>query len=255
MIHINSDEYLLGDCLAQVPFMLAVSEGRGDSIRLTGRFNRHVVPLLEGLPIHFDPRGNGAGAEYDLRVNDSFLVFHKTGLHMVQGYFHHFGMPVPEMPITVPFKAEPCGLPPGIVVSPFSGSDNGSNTKLWPHDRWVQAIQTLRQLGLADRVYVLGGSPADQPAAYVAAGITSIFGRPMPQVLGLMQQAPLVMTIDTGTGHLAHYGGITKHLLVYPDCLPGNFAQAARAVHVRGPMPADITADQVVAVARGMLAS
>jgi hypothetical protein len=63
MIHIHSKEMLLGDCLAQLPFMCAVSKERGDRVHLTGEFNPHIAPLLEPLPIVFEPGGSGIGAE------------------------------------------------------------------------------------------------------------------------------------------------------------------------------------------------
>jgi hypothetical protein len=61
MIHIHSKEMLLGDCLAQLPFMCAVSKERGDRVHLTGEFNPHISPLLEPTPIVFEPGGSGIG--------------------------------------------------------------------------------------------------------------------------------------------------------------------------------------------------
>jgi ADP-heptose:LPS heptosyltransferase len=253
MIHIHSPEPLIGDCLAQLPFMCAVAEARGDRVRLTGGVNRHIAPLLEPLPIVFEPEGSGTGADFTLQVWPAYQTGLRTKLHMVQCYFHDFGWPVPAMPIALPFKMEPCGLPPGIVLSPFSGSDLGTNTKLWPHDRWVQVIQTLRRLGLAEHVYLLGTHKADSTEPYAVAGIEPVFDRPLTQVLDLMRQAPLVLTIDTGTGHLAHLGSIKHHVMIYADCQPPIWAEAPRATIVRGPKPANISVDQVLEAARQVL--
>jgi ADP-heptose:LPS heptosyltransferase len=85
------------------------------------------------------------------------------------------------------------------------------------------------------------------------AGIQPVFDRPLSQVLDLMRQAPLVMTLDSGIGHLAHFGGVSRHVMIYANCLPGKFAEAPRALHVRGPMPAAISADQVLEAARQVL--
>jgi hypothetical protein len=226
MIHIHSPEPLLGDCLAQVPFMCAVAKARADRVRLTGRFNQSIIPLLGDMPIDFDPHGNDAGAEFKLPVWPAYMSSLRTKLHMAQCYFHDLDWPVPDLPIDLPFKTEPCGLPPGLVVSPFSGSDLGTNTKLWPHDRWVQVVQALRKLGLVHHAYVIGRSSTDSIAPYAVAGIQPVFDRPLTQVLDLMRRAPLVLTIDTGTGHLAHFGGVSRHVMVYADCLPAKFAEA-----------------------------
>ena len=253
MIHIHSKEMLLGDCLAQLPFMCAVSNERGDRVHLTGEFNPHIAPLLEPLPIVFEPGGSGIGAEFTLNVWPAYQIGLQTKLHLAQCYFQMFGWPIPALPIDLPFKTEPCGLPPGIVLSPFSVSDRGTNTKLWPHERWVQVIETLRRLGLADRAYLLGTHKSDSAVPYAVAGIEQVFDRPLTQVLDLMRQAPLVMGVDTGTGHLAHLGGIKRHVMIYADCQPPIWAEAPRAIHVRGPRPANISVDQVLEAARQVL--
>lgn len=252
MIQIYTNEYLLGDGLAQVPFMLALARERGERVRLCGRFNPSLLPLLADLPIDFDG-GWAGGAEFNLNVQDSYRNGLRTKLHMAQAYFDHHGMEVPPLPMEIKLRAEPCDLQAGIVLAPFSGSDLGTNTKLWPHDRWVEVVQGLRRLGLADHVYVLGRSSTDTTAPYAVAGITPVFDRPLTQVLDLMRKAPLVMTIDTGIGHLAHFGGISRHVMVYPDCLPPKFAEAPRAIHVRGPRPAHIGVDDVLRAARQVL--
>jgi ADP-heptose:LPS heptosyltransferase len=255
MIHIHSPEMLLGDCLAQLPFMCAVAEARGDRVRLTGEFNRHIAPLLEPLPIAFEPGGRRDSAEFVLEVWPAYQASLRTKLHMVQSYFHICDWPIPAMPIDLPFKTEPCSLPPGIVLSPFSGSDLGTNTKLRPHDRWVQVIRTLRRLRLAEHVYLLGTNKADSAAPYAVAGIEPVFDRPLTQVLDLMRQAPLVLTIDTGTGHLAHLGGVKRHVMIYADCQPPLWAEAPRATIVRGAKPANISVDQVLEAAHRVLES
>jgi ADP-heptose:LPS heptosyltransferase len=249
MIHVHTLETLLGDSIAQVPFLREIS--KADTVRLTGRFHRGIPPLMEGMQVVFDPEGSKDGAAITLNVQDALRVCHQTKLHMAQCYFKIHNMPVPEMPFDLALKTEPCDLPPGILVSPFSVSGNPSN-KIWPHERWVQVVQEIQRLGLGDRAYVLGAG-SDLPAAYVGAGIEPVFDRPLTQVLDLMRKSPLLLTIDTGTGHLAHLGGVRRHVMVYPNCLPGKFAESSLAVHVRGPRPAEITVEQVVAAAREVL--
>jgi Glycosyltransferase family 9 (heptosyltransferase) len=256
-VHVSSPppSQLIGDSLAQVPFMRAIAELRGEHVRVTGTFNKHVIPLLEGMPISFDYEGTGAGAEFVVSPMDAMLRHHRLGstLHMAQVYFDGYGLPVPALPIDLPLVSEPCGLPSGLVISPFSLSDFGTNTKRWPHERWVQVAQTLRRLGLADRIYVLGSHANDQVEPYAVAGIEPVFDRPLTQVLDLMRNATLFMSVDTGTAHIAHFGGVKRHVLIYPDCQPRNWAEAPRAIHVRGPRPADISVDQVLEAARRVL--
>jgi hypothetical protein len=257
-VHVNAllQYQLLGDSLAQVPFLQTLAAERGERVRITGTYNEHVIPLLENLPIDFDRRGSPDGAEFSLHAQNALDTCIQSGftLHMAQCYFRLAGRPVPTLPIYLPLKSEPCGLPPGIVLSPFSVSELGNN-KFWPHDRWVHVVQTLRRLGLADRVYVLGAGDGDAASThhYAVAGIEPIFNRRLPQVLDLMRNAPLVMTLDNGIGHIAHFGSIQQHVMIYPGCLAPKFAEAPRATIVRGPRPADVSADQVLEAARQVL--
>jgi hypothetical protein len=257
-VHVNAllQYQLLGDSLAQVPFLQTLAVERGEHIRVTGTYHEHVIPLLENLPLVFDRGGSPDGAEFSLHAQNALDTCIQSGftLHMAQCYFRLFGRTVPVLPIHLPLKSEPCGLPPGIVVSPFSVSDSGNN-KLWPHDRWVRVVQTLRRLGLADRVYILGAGAGDCASAahYAVAGIETVFNRSLPKILDLLRSAPLVMTLDNGLGHLAHFGGVQRHVMIYPGCLAPKFAEAPRANIVRGHMPANVSVDQVLEAARQVL--
>ncbi len=241
---------LIGDGLAQVPFLRHLGK-----IQVTGLFNRHILPLIEGLPIDFKPGlGSSVGADFVIGAQRSRDACQARGFtpHMAQGHFICNGLEPPALPIDVDLKSSPCRMPPGIVISPFSVSDIGQN-KIWPHERWVHVVQALRKLGLAQEAYVVGSHPGDSTEHYAVAGITPFFDRPLTHVLDLMRKSPLVMTLDNGIGHLAHFGGISRHVMIYADCLPPKFAEAPRAIHVRGPQPLAIYADQVLHAAREVL--
>ena len=230
----------------------------GENIRITGTYHEHVIPLLENLPFDFDRGGSPDGAEFSLHAQNALdtCIQSRFTLHMAQCYFRLAGRPVPALPIYLPLKSEPCGLAPGIVVSPFIVSDSGNN-KLWPHDRWVHVIKTLRRLGLADRVYVLGAGAGDFASSehYAVAGIEPVFNWALPKILDLLRSAPLVLTLDNCIGHLAHFGGVQRHFMIYPGCLAPKFAEAPRATIVRGHRPADVSVDQVLEAARQVLES
>lgn len=243
---------LIGDTLAMVPFLLHFQQ----PVHVTGLFNRHVIPLLGDAPITFDPEGSGAGADFVIGAQRAWDHCQAKGWrHMAQVYFEQHGLPVPSLPITLPLVSSSCDLPPGIVISPFSVSDLGCN-KLWLHERWVYVVQTLRRLGMADRAYVVGSwSSGDSTSPYAVAGIRPVLDRPLTEVLDLLRKAPLVLGIDNGIAHLAHFGGVKRHVMVYPDCLSPHWAESPRAQHVRGSTPANISVDQVLEAARRILSS
>lgn len=232
---------LIGDSLAQVPFLRAAGVAMGDEVMVSGPFNKHVIPLLEGLPIRFEPDAAAAGARHVIGAQAcrDACAWRCWRWHMAQGYFLMNDMLPPELPIHLPLAVQDCGLPaPDLVLSPFSVSDLGGN-KLWPHARWLSVIESLSGLGMLGKVYVLGSS-SDDLSPYDQEGIETVVDRPLPQVLDLMRKSRLVMTLDNGMGHLAHFGGIKHHLMIYPDCLPPKFAESPLAVHVRGAAPVAI---------------
>jgi hypothetical protein len=53
-----------------------------------------------------------------------------------------------------------------------------------------------------------------------------------------------VITIDTGISHLCHFGGVARHVLIYPACLADGFVKNPRGKTIRG-VPKDIKVDQV----------
>jgi hypothetical protein len=67
-----------------------------------------------------------------------------------------------------------------------------------------------------------------------------------------MRCAALVISIDNGISHLAHFGGVSQHLLLAPACLPASFVANPRGRMIRG-VPIDITVQKVLEAAEEML--
>lgn len=278
MIHFHTATPLIGDSLVQVPFMQAVAGEYGGGARVTGDFNKGVIPLLKEPGFSFDFDGSGDGADFVLDPSEAYREYARSGheLHMAQCYFRMFGRPVPDLPLPIGFTSVRNDLLPGLVISPFSYSDVGTKTKVWPHDRWIQVARELLSEGLVDHAYVVGtsndrmvrpaqtdGSPRQmiqnhrkaqgdsmEIDGYEKAGIRPVFDQPLPYVLALLRKASLVLTLDNGIGHLAHFGGVKRHAMLYADWLPRRFAESHWAVHVRGFLPVDISVDQMLLAAR-----
>lgn len=94
---------------------------------------------------------------------------------------------------------------PFAVLHPYPGGSR-SLMKEWPLERWLETARALRSRGL--EVIVTGG-PADvQRAAALARacqdpGIRSLAGLPLIRTAQLLQQAAVVVSVDTGVMHLA----------------------------------------------------
>jgi hypothetical protein len=64
-------------------------------------------------------------------------------------------------------------------------------------------------------------------------------------VLDLWQRAPITITIDAGTAHLAHFGGVSNHVLLYSVAVMKTTHQNPRATIIQA-WPKDITANMVM---------
>ena len=244
--------FLIGDALSQVPWMKFLCDEYNAQAVVTGNFNGPVARLLsQSYPFMFAETAIGK-FDATFEVNVAALFGYSGKCHMSQCFFHGANKPLPELPIQLDLRTQPCGLPSGVVISPFSRSDQNQN-KLWPHERWISVVQSLRAGGLIDRVYIVGSYIHDDPAPYIEAGMELVFDRQLAEVLDLMRRAPLVLTIDNGMSHLAHYGGISTHVLLYPGCLPACWVNNPRAVTVCEGNPINVQPYHILQAARIVL--
>lgn len=241
---------LIGDGLVHIPYMHWLCTEKNTSARIVG-LNTNVQKLL-GPTYAFEYVETLDPNEPIIRVNLPECLGHGIhGSHMTQSFFRQYGGPEPAVPIDLDLKDESCGLPPGVVIAPFSRSDCNHN-KLWEHERWLEVVRALRA-HTSHPFYVIGAAPDDDASAYAAEGIEPVFNRPLAQVVNLMRQAPLVMSIEGGMSHLAHYSGIGTHVLLYPGCTPICWATNPRAKIVTAPMPSSVQVKDMVAGARQVI--
>ena len=253
---VRHEAALVGDSLNVVPWMLALAERYGRTVHAGGQFHAAVQPLLAGMPISFDPvEGPGPHIEFVADVKQSWDFAGPRGFHMLQGYFGLSGMSPPPLPVTLPLVAEDCELPPGVVISPFCGSEPQEpekHVRVWYQARWKAVTDFLLSTGRTRQVYLLGG-PRDDPAPFLRDGVIPIVNQPLTRVLDLMRRADLCIGIDTGTSHIAHYGGVDRHLLLYPEVNFPTIHTNPRARMLRA-WPDEISADRVISEAANMLA-
>lgn len=252
MIQIDAGSaVLIGDALCHVPYMAWLCKKHDTRARIHG-YNKYVADLLsKTYPFDFTDGLDNSIPQFRLSIHEAFPLFHDQ-CHMAQAFFKQNNEPPPPLPIQLDFQEEPCGLPAGLVVAPFSRSDLNNN-KLWPHERWIEVIQKLRCEGAIDRAYVVGVSGRDDHALYAGAGIDPIFDRPLSQVLHLLRQAPVFLSIDNGISHIAHFGGVRRHVLLYPGCLPKCWVENPHAIQVTADCPINVQTDSILAGARQLL--
>lgn len=247
-VHINHDAAMVGDTLNTIPWILALAKRYGKNILVEGKFSNAVKPLVVGLPITFDSLTDpGPVIDFVADVKKSWDFCGPRGIHMLQGYFVLSGMEPPSLPVSLPLTVKDCGLSPGIVISPFCGSetqDPEKHVRVWYKERWNMLISFLISTGRTEHVYIVGG-PNDDPTPFLQKGVTPVIGRPLTEIADLIQKSKLFISIDTGTSHLAHFCGVDRHLLLYPEVNFPTIHNNPRSQMLRS-WPSEITIDLVI---------
>lgn len=242
----------IGDTLTVLPWILRLSELLHTRIYIRGLFSDLVKPLLMGNRLRFDrPPAPGPVLEFTADIERAFHTAGRIGLHMAQAYFLLSDIPMPPTPMTLPLYSEYSGVAPGFVIHPFTASDGGHTKEWWP-ERWVQVMSYLRDLGPESPIYIVGGNDDDVSPYMTLRNTHAFVGRPLPQVLDLLRSATVFVSLDSGLSHLAHFGGVHRHILICGDVVPPTVAVNCRGRMIRG-VPASITSDDVISMIKDIL--
>ncbi len=216
-VDIVHSEGKIGDTLCVVPLILQLAELAGTEVHVIGAFAEPVKALTQRLPIRFGVPDGEDAINIRLDVSRAYAQGRLLNLHMVASLCRIASVPVPRLPVALDLVTVSVVLPPGIVLSPFSGSPDPWY-KIWPLSHW---LGLTRHLAASQDlpVYVMGagGEAADR---FADAGAIPLMGLPLPAVLQVMRDAAMFVSIDNGLSHLAHFGTVKQHLLIYPEMLP-----------------------------------
>jgi len=107
--------------------------------------------------------------------------------------------------------ADPEGEIPDVLIATAASLPE----KLWPIEKWLEVVQFLRNHGVS--IGLLGAKPSEQgkhwlgsddESKLVDSGVLDLRGRySLPQVVGALERARAVLTLDNGILHLAAAAG------------------------------------------------
>ncbi len=151
----------------------------------------------------------------------------------------------------VPRYSVPTQAPPGEVPDILIAMSASLPEKLWPGDKWNAALAALRDQGRS--VGLLGAPPASQGKFWlgnaaeqevVDLGLAQdLRGRyTMPQVVGALAQAKLVLTLDNGILHLAA-STMTPTIGLFREGIHRLWAPPAQNIEVLTPKPGEIVSE------------
>jgi hypothetical protein len=246
VVNIDHPHAMIGDTITALPFIYYLARMFGRPVHVTGAFSRPVRALLPPGVAVFDGDPGPTALRFNLGVGPARASAASLGLHACQGFFLLADIAPPPLPMPLDLVAEDCGLPPGVVLAPFTASERNSpdnHVRMWYPDRWRAVADHLANERGLRTIYIIGASN-DDFTGFDFPGVTHVIDRPMPQILDLMRKAPLCVTVETGPAHLAHFGGVSKHVLIYGDIHPPALVSTAIGEIVRG-RATDVTVDAV----------
>jgi hypothetical protein len=250
VIYVNiKSEVKIGDSLCCMPFVIDVATRHRKPVVVCGNVSPLIAPLIRHKFVHFCLSSYVTAPQYNLNVEDAFHYANINNVHMAAAHFIVQGFDPPAIPLTLELVAEPSHLPSGIVICPFTASDEGG-TKLWPFERWRHLMLYLAAQYGVERFYILGG-PLDNVSPFLGipgvGGVIPLLGMELTKVLGILRRARLFISVDSGPSHLAHFGGVSKHVLLAPSHISGRLVENPRGKTVRG-RASEVTVGAMVAV-------
>lgn len=173
------------------------------------------IELLSDIPLT---------ADYTLEVTSVFSKYVYTH-HMRQGYYPFLDLDIPASVPAVDLNFAPdSNLGYDLLISPFSMSDCDHNKK-WFDDRWGELLQLLP----ANMRVCIVGSRSDETSETAARvrlaskearlDFVEQYGRSLHDLMGIIKNARLALTLDNGISHAVSLLGV-PHVLLYPACLP-----------------------------------
>ena len=248
VVTIEHEVAIIGDTLTTLPFIHHLHGIFGQPIHVAGEFSRPVRDLVSETVISFATPTRPKSIPFTLNIIAARDIASPIGLHACQGFYLLAGMPLPRLPMRPDLRAEPCGLPAGVVIAPFITTERNqpdNHDRAWYADRWRQVIHYLTAERGIPNVYLIGSSDDDR-SLFKFPGLRHVINRPLPEILDVMRRAALCITLDNGPSHLAHFGGVSKHLLLYPSLHRPNLVRNPAGLSIYKSI-VDISVNEVIA--------
>lgn len=201
----------IGDTIAAFPALHAGAWEYPLEVYLSSEPCRELLvhPQIAVLP----QRPDNAGV---LDVQKLFPSYAHTGVALTRAYMVQMGLNAlaqaerpPEVILGVGLNEKPQEYF-DILLAPFSASDNGTNTKLWPEENWYVLINFF--LKMNQKLGILGTSK-DQ---WALGKEHCVLDRPLPEVCRMVRNAKATICVDNGINWICQ-GMIANEICFLPQ--------------------------------------
>ena len=245
MVLIDNREGLIGDFLGTVPAMQKIATVHECLVRVhpeaKGLFNLIKSDRLKDL----DEVDTGFMNVDELHKfvfssTHAFTTSCKYNCYMTSAFMIDAGLEMPENPpkarIMIKGDFFNNGSRCDYYISPFARSL--PEEQKWPQEKWLKLVNSMPQY----RFGLFGNSKYDDPNYLKAANVLEVFDKPFNDVCDLLVHSKGLISVVTGTSHLAFHLGKRNVLLTSQTMAWGNNPDA---IQIKKPIE-NITVEEVI---------
>ena len=243
MILIDNKEGLIGDFLGTIPAMQKLAEKQEIIVdirdEIDGLFKLVKDPNIKDYgSFYFQKK-----PEFDITFDSSkaFEISGKYNCYMTQAFYVQAGLEFPTKPpkAKLSFEGNINTLPIGPVdylISPFARSLPESQK--WPRENWQELVKKLP----TKKFGILGNYKYDNPMYINGPNVEKFYSLQFDTLCRLFKNSNALISVVTGTSHLAFHLDVKNILLTSQTMMWGNNPDA---IQIKKPLD-QITVEEVI---------
>jgi len=206
---------LIGDYFGQIPVIIELSKEFDVTIKLHPETEELFELLPKSLGIKkLENINQTFDSSIELDIHKAFSDAHKHNLYMTQAYYPQVNLPIPEKAPKAPLELGPLyggviytGYPSfDIIFAPFARSL--PEEQKWSQENWQKLADSLPN----EDICVLGSKT--DPINYIQGkNVICINGLPLKNAFKILGNSGLLVSVVTGTSHVAFHMGIDNIVL------------------------------------------
>jgi ADP-heptose:LPS heptosyltransferase len=237
IIIVDNKEGLIGDFLGTIPAMQELAKDNLVIVKIHPEA-RGLFSLIRDLNIedygHFiETQPN----EYiTLSSAEAFQIASRKGYYMSQAYMEQAGLEVPIIPPKANLSYRMEEVPIEYIISPFARSL--PEQQKWPQEKWQLLVDSLPN----NKFLLIGNSKFDNKDFIKGSNVSSVFDLPFYILCNIFKKSKALISVVTGTSHLAFHLEVKNILLTNQNMTWGNNPDAIKITKY---IP-DITVEDII---------
>lgn len=233
---ITNKEGLIGDFLGTIPAMQALAQQDRLIVEIHPNAQA-IVPIISNpLNIIFTTQPSGHSINVVLSSQEAFQIAVQNNWYMTQAFLAQASLDIPTTPPKADLIYSAVASPEAdFILSPFARS-------LPPNEKWSQA-EWQRLVDMQPHLtFCLIGSSKDDPNFIKGHNVKVELGRPFNFICQLLKSSKGLISVVTGTSHLAFHLGVKNYLINNQSMLWGTNPDA---VNIRTDIP-KLKAEEII---------